>query len=385
MENKTQSPLRILHVTQKLAAAGVESFIMNHYEKMDPAKVQFDFFVLRNVPEFYDEKVQQLGGRKYTVDREGSSTFKNVLSESRQLYAFLKKHPYSIVHIHYTTPLRAPLLLAAKMAGVPVRIYHAHSAEVEGKSAVKLKIYDFLRNKIPGWATDYLACSHAAARWIFPESLCRENKVVVARNGIDLKRFAFSPQGRSAMRKEMGLENRMVLLQAGRFTDQKNQLFSLQVLQKLIRKAPDRSWCLLFAGSGEMEEQVKEQAALLGLQGHVRFLGVRADMPALFSAADAFLMPSLYEGLPVAAIEAQAGGLPCLLSENITEEAVLTSGTKRLPLESEVWAQSLARLEERSFLQRKQDAEVCKREGYDLDQCAQKLQSLYLSAAERKK
>lgn len=129
--------IRVLHITEMLSAAGIESFIMNMYRNIDRNKVQFDFLVLRNEEEFYDEEIKSLGGKKYYVYSNIKNTWLRILDEAHQIEEFLKTHPYEIVHIHYTTPLRAPYLLAAKKAGVATRIYHAHSAAVSGKSKLK--------------------------------------------------------------------------------------------------------------------------------------------------------------------------------------------------------------------------------------------------------
>ncbi len=138
-----ESTLRVLHITEMLSAAGIESFIMNMYRNIDRNKVQFDFLVLRNQKEFYDDEVKKLGGRKYYVHSKKNNTWMRILDEANQIEKFLKENHYDIVHIHYTTPLRAPYLLAAKKAGVGTRIYHAHSAAISGKSKLKMMVYEY--------------------------------------------------------------------------------------------------------------------------------------------------------------------------------------------------------------------------------------------------
>lgn len=140
------TPKRILHITEMLSAAGIESFIMNVYRNIDRSKIQFDFLVLRDQKEFYDDEIASLDGKKYCIHSDIENTLLRVLEESHQIKVFLKKHHYDIVHVHYTMPLRAFYLKAAKEAGVPVRIYHSHSAAVSGKSKLKLAIYQVLPN-----------------------------------------------------------------------------------------------------------------------------------------------------------------------------------------------------------------------------------------------
>lgn len=197
--------IRVLHITEMLSAAGIESFIMNMYRNIDRDKVQFDFLVLRNEKEFYDEEIKSLGGKKYFVHSNIKNTWLRILDEAHQIEEFLKIHPYEIVHIHYTTPLRAPYLLAAKKAGVATRIYHAHSAAVSGKSKLKLLFYEYYRKKIVKWGTTWFACSKAAAEWIFPEQLLQAGNVEIVHNGIDTERFKYNASKRNMIRKQLGL------------------------------------------------------------------------------------------------------------------------------------------------------------------------------------
>lgn len=186
------TPKRILHITEMLSAAGIESFIMNVYRNIDRSKIQFDFLVLRDQKEFYDDEIASLGGKKYCIHSDIENTLLRVLEESHQIKVFLKKHHYDIVHVHYTTPLRAFYLKAAKEAGVPVRIYHSHSAAVSGKSKLKLAIYKYCQTLIDKYATDCFACSEAAAEWVFSKKILNENRVQIVHNGIDINRFLFN-------------------------------------------------------------------------------------------------------------------------------------------------------------------------------------------------
>lgn len=213
--------MRVLHITEVLEAAGIESFIMNVYRNIDRKKVQFDFLVMRDQTEFYDEEIAKLGGRKYTISIPVSNTLLRIQLESLQLYRFLKKHKYDVIHIHTTTPLRAPYLLAAKMANVKTRIYHSHSAEVRGKSKIKLFIYNYYQKKISKWATDWFACSEVAAEWMYEKRLIDRGKVNVVYNGIDTKRFSYNLSARAKIRKQMNLEDAFVITHTGRFLPQK--------------------------------------------------------------------------------------------------------------------------------------------------------------------
>lgn len=375
--NKT---LRILQITECLSAAGIESFIMNNYRKMDLSKIQFDFLVLRNEKEFYDDEINALGGKKYCLCRKDKNTLIRIIKESIDLYHFLKEKPYKIVHIHYTTPLRAPYLYAAKKAGVTTRIYHSHSAKVSGKGKLKIVIYNFMKKKIKKWATHWFACSNAAAIWMFPKDLCDNNQVQVIHNGIDVNQYKFNPIFRKEIRDELNLNNRFVIVHTGRFLEQKNHTFIIDVFSEIKKK--DSHAFLLLLGEGDLKSQIKQKVKDMQLDDSVLFLGVRDDVYKILSASDCYIMPSLYEGLPVAAVEAQCSSLACVLSNNITEEIKLTDKIVFLSLNDsyETWASVIVRF--KNIDDRKDESNIIKINGYDAREVASQLQNFYLQCGE---
>ena len=368
--------IRVLHITEMLSAAGIESFIMNMYRNIDRNKVQFDFLVLRNEKEFYDEEIKSLGGKKYFVHSNIKNTWLRILDEAHQIEKFLNTHPYEIVHIHYTTPLRAPYLLAAKKAGVETRIYHAHSAAVSGKSKLKLLIYEYYRKKIMKWGTAWFACSKAAAQWIFPKELIERETVKIVYNGIDIKRFKYDEKKRVAMRKTLGLKDEFVLIHTGRFIDQKNQEFVLNVFKEI--KNQYSCVKVIFLGTGELLNKIEDKAQKLGLRNDVLFLGVKQNVEDYLCAADCYVMPSLYEGLPVAAIEAQCSGLPSIMSTNITNEVVLTDNAKQISLDAPIseWSKKILEYKDMS---RSDGSQIVSENGYDVHLVARWLEEYYLS------
>ena len=367
--------VRVLHITEMLSAAGIESFIMNIYRRIDRSKVQFDFLVLRNQQEYYDDEIKKLGGKKYYVVSGKENTLLRILDESKQIEGFLKKHHYDIVHVHYTTSLRAPYLLALKKAGVKTRIYHAHSAYVLGKNKIKLMIYNYMKKRITKWGTDFFACSRAAAAWIFEDELIKKNRVKVIYNGIDTKKFKFDIQSREEIRKEYNLEDNYVIIHTGRFTDQKNQKFIVEIFEKLVKDIPNAF--LVFLGNGDLKEEVEQIVRKKNLDKKILFLGVRADVNKFLSAADCYVMPSLYEGLPVAAVEAECSGLPCVFSENITDEVKLTKQCSFLSLDEDVdiWVNELKKYNNTDRLD---GSKIVKEKGYDVQDVADKMQRFYL-------
>ncbi len=368
--------IRVLHITEVLSQAGIESFLMNVYRRIDRNKVQFDFLVLRNEHEFFDEEVESLGGHKYWVHSDIKNTLIRILEETKQIEIFLKKNHYDIVHIHYTTPLRAPYLHAALKCGATHRIYHAHSAYVSGKSKLKLLIYSFMRKKIEIWGTDFFACSHAASRWMYPEDLLKRGEDIVIPPGLEIDKFKFDKSQRDRIRKELNIKNEFVLIHTGRFTEQKNQSFIVRVFSELKKTVQNSK--LLLSGIGSMQDEVKELTKKLDLNEDVIFLDVKPDIYPYLSAADVYVMPSLYEGLPLAAVEAQCSGLPCVMSNLITEEVALTENVSFLDLNDpiEKWTSKI--LEYKNF-SRRDESRTIKDCGYDIDDIAKKMEEFYIS------
>ncbi|OPZ84669.1 MAG: putative glycosyltransferase EpsF [Firmicutes bacterium ADurb.Bin419] len=313
---------------------------------------------------------------KFTINiSKNINVFKRIILESIQLKKFLKSNKYGVIHVHSGTPLRIFYLVAAKLAGVKSRIYHSHSADIIGKEKSKKVIYRLLKSLFPLFATHCFACSDAAARWMYTESVFRSNKVVVIHNGIDTTKFQFSESIRAQYRRELGLEEKFVVGHTGRFNEQKNHRFIIEVFSKIAQKSENA--VLMLIGTGELEAEIKEKVIGYNLQDKVRFLGVRDDVGNLLQAMDVYFMPSKYEGLPVAAVEAQCTGLPCVFSDNITDEVALIKQVKFLALDDSIdkWADAvLADLK----LNRKDACHVVKTSGYDVKDAALKLSKYYI-------
>ena len=369
-------PKRVLHITEMLSAAGIESFIMNIYRNINRDEVQFDFLVLRNQQEFYDEEIASLGGKKYYVHSNVHNTFLRILDESKKIEDFLKKNHYDIVHVHYTTPLRAYYLKAAKRANVPVRIYHSHSAKILGKSKFKLIIYNHCKKVIDKYATDFFACSKAASQWMYSENTIKKNKVQIIYNGIDTKRFLYNEVVRERVRNKYFLEDDFVIIHTGRFSEQKNQLFIIDIFNEVKKKKNNAKLFLL--GEGILKKECIEKVKQYKLEDDVFFMGVRQNVQDYLFASDCYVMPSLYEGLPVAGVEAECTGLTCIFSNNITDEVQLNDNVVFLSLDysAEQWATTI--IERNDVENRSSAVYYVKKAGYDIYDVTKKIQRFYL-------
>lgn len=263
MENE---PIRVLHIVPNMQAGGLETLIMNIYRNIDRTKVQFDFLVHYTGNYFYDDEIRSLGGRIYKLSVRDDNNFIKYLKD---LDAFFKKHPeYKIVHGHMES-LGQFYFKAAKKDGVPVRVAHSHNSATE--NTFKGKIKGLLLKRYKVFATDYFACSQKAGEFMFANK-----KFTVLKNAIIVNNFIYNENERNRLRKELGIEGKIVIGHAGRFCEQKNHKFLIDVFKKIADL--ENNAVLLLIGAGETFEKVKEQVCEYGLEERVIFLGVRKDI-----------------------------------------------------------------------------------------------------------
>lgn len=355
-------PIRVLHVVTYMGRGGLETMIMNYYRHIDRSKVQFDFLVHRDFEADYDAEIATLGGIIYRLPRLNPFSV-HYLSELDRFFSMHKE--YKIVHSHLDCMAGIPLKYAGKY-GIPVRIAHAHNSNQTKDSKYLIKLL-FKRN-IPVSATSLFACSQAAGQWMF-----QTNDFYVMNNAIDVKVYAFDNNTRCDVRNELGItDDALVVGHVGRFMTQKNHEFLLRIFSALPENAR-----LLLVGDGELRKDAENQAAALGIRDRVIFTGVRSDVNRLLQAMDIFAFPSLYEGLPVSIIEAQAAGLPCIISDKVPIECKKTELVQQIPLNAgaKVWADAVFAA---SSFQRRNTSEEIRKAGFDIVYNAQWLQSFYL-------
>lgn len=356
----------------KMLGGGVEAVVMNYYRHIDRSQVQFDFLVDSDSTRVPRDEIESLGGRVFIVP-----PYQKPLSYQRELVKLFTEQRWPIVHSHINTLSVFPLR-AAQQAGVPVRIAHSHSTANPNERA-KTAVKDVLRTQANRYPTDRFACSELAGKWLFGKNI----DFMVMPNAIDLSRFTFSRMKRESLRSELGVEDRVfVILHMGRFVEQKNHRFLLEVFCEFLKDNPDS--LLLLAGEGPLRCEMEEQAKSLGIEKYVRFLGQRNDADRLYCAADVFCLPSLYEGLPVVAVEAQATGLPILMSDKVTREALITSRAEMIPIDADIceWADAvknvgMVRLSEISS----EDSEAISR--YNIENAAPVLVRKYIELAKK--
>lgn len=357
--------IRILHVVTYMGRGGLETMIMNYYRQMDRTKVQFDFLVHRDFRADYDDEIERLGGRIYRIRR--LIPWSRVYQQS--LDRFFTEHPeYREVHVHQDC-LSAVILKAAKKHGIPVRIAHSHNSSQDKNLKYLIKLY--YKRQIPQYATALFACGKDAGDWMFGGA-----PYMVINNAIDAEQYRYRQARAREVRQTLGIaEEAFVVGHVGRFCPVKNHAFLLEVFDHLRRK--NECAVLLLVGDGELRSSMEKKAKAVGLEDHVLFLGMRSDVCDLMQAMDVFAFPSLYEGLPVSLVEAQAAGLPCIISDRVPEACMLTDLVQRVSLEESArqWAERI--LTTRATVRRDRYDEIAA-SGFDIVSNAAWLQQYYM-------
>lgn len=371
------APIRVLQVVGRMDRGGIETLIMNLYRKMDRSKVQFDFLCHYGQEADYNGEIRSLGGRIYEmpVIKTIEKTYYHKLgSYIYSLHQFFKEHKeYQVIHGHMTNTA-AIYMPIAKSHGVKHCIAHSHLTKArKGLSGV---VTDVLQLPISRVATDYFSCSNKASEWLFSKKIVNTNQVKLLKNGIDTEDYKYDKAVREEIRELLGIKDKIVMGHVGRFYYEKNHDFLIDIYYEFQKEV--RNSCLVLAGDGVMRERIEKKVKDLGIAGNVMFLGVRDDIPLIMQGIDVFVMPSHFEGLPVVGIEAQAAGLPCVISEVITKEIDVTSNVEFLSLDkgAKNWALVIKKILEN--FQRIDTTDLIKKNGYEIDMTAQWLQEFYL-------
>ena len=320
--------IKVLHVLGSMNMGGIQTFLMNIFRKIDREKYAFDFACMNSKNLFQDE-IEGLGGNLYCIGR-----YRKILNHRKCLYELLKKNEYDYVHIHSGNAICVIDAILVKLYNRKQNvIYHSHNASAKMK-----KIHAFCKTLIPYFSDLRFACSKEAAQWMFPKKIIKQKKYAVISNGIDVEKFLYSKEAAEKIRRELGLQDEFVVGHVGRIDTQKNHKFLIEIFAQIVEKRPDSK--LLLIGTGPLEDEVKTQVKDSNLQDKVIFLGLRKDVNKILCACDVFCLPSLFEGLGIVNIEAQACGLPCYISDVISDEVVVTELIKKESLNApaEVWA-----------------------------------------------
>lgn len=363
-------PIRILNLFTIMDRGGAETMVMNYYRHIDRSKVQFDFMVHRQERGAYDDEIESLGGRIYRMPAIRPWSAVQYRKTIREFYV---QHPeYKIIHSHMSE-LGYYDFIEAERANIPVRICHAHNRPygIDIKSPVRWYYKTMMMTHI----THMFMCGEESGEWLFGKK--NKTSFIQLNNAIDARLYQYSEEKRQCVRTQLGLSDELVIGHIGRFNPQKNHPFIIDIFASVQKQYPSSVLLLIGDDSCENGDAIHKKVNSLGIDQHVKFLGVRSDVPDLLQAMDVFLFPSLFEGLSVASIEAQAAGLPLLISDKIPIECKKTSLVQVVSLNepSEIWAQRI--IDCRNIPRRNTYSEIAA-SGFDITENAKWLQNYYL-------
>lgn len=366
--------IRVLHSVSNMDRAGIETMLMNYYRHMDREKVQFDFLCNKTKPGAYDEEVKALGGKIYHTPGLNPIKYPKYLKYMKNLFS--EHSEYKIVEAH-NGALGVYALHAAKVNNIETRIFHAHGASITKDWKLPIKLV--CKALLPANMTHHYTCGIAAAECYFGKKVVEAGDYEFIPNAIEVDRFVYNEQIRNRIRSEFNLEGKHVVGHVGRFMAQKNHSFILEIFSELVKKDSDAQLVLL--GDGELMDEMKNKVKQLGIEKAVTFVGNVGNANEWYQAFDCFILPSIWEGLPVVGVEAQAADLPCIFSTNVTKEIGLSEKVKFLSLndEKEKWVNAI--LDYLKCEKRVNNKELIVNKHYDITTEAINLQNKYLALA----
>ncbi len=361
---------RVLYFIDRMRHGGIQQFAVEIVKNMDKNKCEIEFLLLDDGQTYPLENVlKELNVKFYKLKGVWFRTPLDILKQKKALEKFFKEHhDYKVIHLHSSSK-NFMVLKMAKKYGIQVRIAHSHNIGFQSKNKLKIIIGNFFKKPLKKYATHYFACSKLAGKWLFGEE-----DIKIIHNAVDYEKFKFDQVRRNALRKELGIEDCLVIGNVGRFTNQKNHTFLIDIFQEIHKK--NKKAVLMLVGIGEKENEIRDKVKNLNLEENVKFMGFCNNTNELMWCMDVFLLPSLYEGLPVVGVEAQCTGLPCFMSKDvITDEVKIAENVAFISLEksAEEWAEIVLS----SDLSRRDTYQELKNAGYFMEQTVEVLERFY--------
>lgn len=352
---------------------GVENVIMNYYRNINKQKVQFDF--LCNTEKVaYESEILELGGKIYKI----TARSKNRKKYKTEMKEFFSKHAkeYSTIWVNVCSLANIDYMIYAKKYGIKYRIIHSHNSE-NMDSKIRGILHRINKIFIKGYATDFWACSNDAGKWFYNNKIINGDKYLIINNAIDTPKYEFNEEIRKDYRKKLGVEEEFVIGNVGRLHFQKNQEFLIDIFNEINKKVNNAK--LLIIGQGEDFSKLKEKVKQLNLEDKIQFLGVRYDIPQLLQAMDAFVFPSVFEGLGLALIEAQASGVQVYASKDVIPSIVKMSDDFHfisLNEEPKEWARIIVE-NRKNRTANKKSCDNIRKAGYDIAEETKKLEKYF--------
>lgn len=359
--------IKILHLELVGQIGGIESFLINVLKNIDHQRFQFDFVATVKEPAFKREIIKN-GSNIYYIPRVS-----NVLGYYSGLEKIIGRKKYDIIHVHKNSAANIISIIAAKKNGIPV-VVHSHNT-APSKGRISYLLHKINRRYLIQNSDVRLGCSEVAGKWLFGN----DKKVILIKNGIDLDKYQYSEKIRKEIRESLGFQKETVYCHIGRFTKQKNHEFLIDIFEEIYKR--NKNSRLVLIGTGPEQGTIKNKVKRKQLKEAVLFLNERSDVNRILQGMDMFLLPSLYEGLGIVGIEAQAAGLPVIASKNVPTELNVSGNVRYVSLHDKpaVWADIV-----KDYLkkfERETMADITKKRllkaGYDIGSTTKKLEKIY--------
>lgn len=369
--------IRVLHIVGGMGKGGTETMLMNIYRKIDRNRIQFDFLYTTNEETYYDKEIRSLGGNILRID---TLSILNIKKMVNQICDCIKQNgPYKVIHAH--TLFNCGIAMkAAKRSGIDIRISHAHTT-ADNEIGIIRKIYIYLMRKlIINNSTNLLACSDLAGEYLFGEENIKSDKYTMLPNLISYENIIdVNYEDVKKFKTENNIQkDDLVIGHIGTFKESKNQKFLLKIMS--IFKKQNKNVKLLLVGDGSMRNELETMCRDLDISDRVIFTGTRDDIDVILNSMDVFVFPSTFEGLGLVLLEAQAAGLPCVVSEAIQPEADLQLGLfSKLNLSdgAESWANKIIEVSGKKETDKQKILDAFDKQGYSTEKCISKLLSIY--------
>lgn len=367
---------KVIHFSLANTKGGITQYVLNNWQHIEKAKFQFDMVTFGEKLDF-QESLEAEGCKIFYVKNRAEDNLEEFQNDILRIFS----EGYDVVHLHTSYWKSFELEKLARQAGIPRVIVHSHNTAVfdDVGREEKERMHYALREKLTrDIATDFCACSQTAAQWLYAGKI-PENKIILMKNGVDVDRFAYDKQIRKEYRRKLGWEEMFIIGHVGRFSYQKNHEFLVDVFRRIA--CLNENVRLLLIGKGPLEARIYSMVNEYGLSNKVCFAGACEDVNRWLQAMDLFCLPSRFEGFPIVAVEAQAAGVPLMLSDAITKEVKLSQDVCYAPLSIDDWVSEVkTKMGDyvlKDIFRRSEGKEIVKRQGYDIKNSVKKLERLY--------
>lgn len=373
---KNNDPIKVLYFVDRMLRGGIQSLVIDWVSRFDKKKIHVDFLLLDDGIKYeLEDTLKEIGCNVYKLNGIWIKTPFDFIKQAKALDEFFKDHhDYKVVHLHSSSK-NYLVLKYAKKYGIPMRISHSHNIDFQTKNPVKKMMGNILKPKLIKYSTNYFACSRIAGEWLFGKKVVNSNKFKVINNAIDYDKFKFDDKTRNRIRMNLKIKDDEILIgHVGRFTNQKNHAFLIDVFNELYKK--NNKYKLIMIGTGPLEDDIKNKVKKLDLNDNVIFAGFKNNVNEYMQAMDLFAFPSLFEGLGLVLVEAQASGLPCFATKNtIPEEVSILSNFKYVDLRVLLWVDLIYNCN----MERVSSKEELNKCGYFIDEIILCLEKTYIN------